>query len=285
MVSDKLFLFITVLLALNFVQGISSRVTVRDVTSSKANLLRLLEDEIIPGYQTCIDADADRRIARGVASLERAVPLELRFPQNLSLLQGSWKLLYTNNAPRPLPRSLNDVIPSFGISTTPYQIIDTYQRRLTNCIQIDALADESIGETLLKRVPFIGNALVSSYVRLDLEHSFEYEPNSPRISIILRRVQRQLDGRGLDDVPPPLRALFFDTASLQVPNVVATVNDRFGGSAGTFVTTFCDDSLRISRGSRELRIFERCQPADIWPPIRTLSPSSQVQTDQRINPL
>ncbi|KAJ8602521.1 hypothetical protein CTAYLR_001296 [Chrysophaeum taylorii] len=250
-----------------------STTTTRDASTARAKALRVLDEELAPGRFTCDNLGASRRVESAVAALERASEVPM-FPRDLMQLDGIWKLRYTNNAPPSPPRELMDVVPSFGSPTSAFQKVDVRGRRVVNIVCLGPPADDSLGETVLKRLPFVGPALAKAKVRLDLDHSFAVDgedrarhmASTNRLIITLERVVRSLDGN-FDDAPAVLRDFFLrPTLDLSVPDPLKAINN-INTIAGTFDTTFCDDTLRVSRGvsplGRELRVFVKCTDADV----------------------
>lgn len=248
----------------------------REAASARATLLRVVEEEVSPGQFVAETAESGRRIAQAVEQLELSGEAPL-FPRDLEVLQGVWRLKYTNNAPPPLPRQLRDVIPSFGSTTSAYQKINIWGRRVVNIVCVGPPVDESLGETLLKRVPIVGQPLAKASVRLDLEHSFVVEgedrsrqlASTNRLAISLERVKRTLVGASWDELPSLLReSILAKTLDVDVPAPAVAVNSVLNTFAGKFDTTYCDSEIRISRGitplgQRELRVFVKCDDADI----------------------
>lgn len=264
------------LLILLAVRAVSLSVQTRDVSSSRARLEQTLDEEVVPGqYVSTLSGSA--RIEQAVAALESSRGVEdcfPLFPRDLMRIDGTWKLRYTNNAPRPLPRGALDVVPSFGTATRVFQVIDVFGRRVVNVVCVDPPADESLGETLLKRLPVFGKQLARAATRFDLEHSFVVDgedrvrqaASTNRLRIELERVSRVLDG-DFDGVPGIVRNLLFQPqVDLDLPPPLRAFNS-LGNPAGTFDTTYCDGFLRVSRGispiGRELRVFVKCDPADV----------------------
>ena len=208
------------------------------VVTRKQDLLRVLQDEV-PAGRTTASPFAQQKIRSCAEALEdRSIVL----PRDMAKLQGTWKLLYTTNAP-PLP--------SLGAApkTTAFQKIDS--TTVTNTVLVDA-------PDFLKDVPFLSGG------RIDLEHSLTFDEARPqRIRIALRKISRQ--GFGDSQLPDVVKNLpFFDTLSIpEIPSFLPSDLD-----AGSFDTTYCDDSLRISRGPLwELRVFEKCYDPPPSPPL------------------
>lgn len=245
----------------------------RDVSSARAKLLNVLEEEVLPGRFVSTTNDGNQRIDRAVTELESSLDANCPlFPRDLMTIDGVWRLKYTNNALRPPPREVMDVIPSFGSSTAAFQKIDVMRRRVVNVVRVDPPVDESLGETLLKRVPIVGRALSTATVRIDLDHSFAVDGEdrtrqmayTNRLAIQLERVSRKVqEGNTAAEMPALLKDIFFSGLDLDLPEPVVAFNSILGNAAGQFDTTYCDEKIRISRGvsalgRRELRVFYKC---------------------------
>lgn len=178
------------------------------------------------------------------------------------------------------------MIPLLGPSTDAFQKFDVIGRRVINIVCLRPPAYESLGETLLRRMPIVGKALSTASIRIDLDHAFTVDgedrsrqlASTTRLAINLERISRKLEGADLDTMPAIFRDLFFaPSQTVDVPEPFVSINSLLNSVAGKFDTTYCDRSLRISRGispfgNRELRIFFRCDESDV--PLTPMRPGN-----------
>ena len=161
----------------------------------RAALLETIRSSIPSGQYTGSPAAA-RRIQTACASLESAAggdSLAPKFPRDLMLLEGTWRLVYTSTAigipPDQLPSQLLDLLPAPPSDLQPLreieQSIDVYSRRVINRVSLSPWppAGSALGG-LLKAAPLVGDALAGlddAAIRLELDHSFSVqgEKNAP----------------------------------------------------------------------------------------------------------
>jgi len=250
-----------------------SATTTRSSASARTNLMQILAQEM-PGQRFTAGRDGAKRIEEAVAALEAAATEEERpsFPRDLMVLDGEWDLKFTNNAPPPPP----DWVPvdaSNLAGRDVVQRIDVLRRRVVNCVSI---APWPAGD-VLENLPLVGGplaALSRASVRLELDHSFSVDGDGSsagarraagtnRVAISFEKLDRTLSG--LDyDAAPIFSTLLPEQSSYDVPEPIRAVNEAVERTAlggGLFDTTFCDETLRISRGSNplrpEVRVFTR----------------------------
>lgn len=190
------------------------------------------------------------------------------------------------------------MIPFIGPSTEAFQKFDVIGRRVVNIVCLRPPSYESLGETLLRRMPIVGKALSTASIRFDLDHAFTVDgedrsrqmASTNRLSINLERICRKLEGADLDTIPAIFRDLIFaPSQTLDVPEPLVSINSLLNNVAGKFDTTYCDRNLRISRGispfgNRELRIFFRCDESDV--PLTPSRPGdSSTLLDRNVEPV
>ena len=155
----------------------------------RAALLETIRSSIPSGQYTGSPAAA-RRIQTACASLESAAggdSLAPKFPRDLMLLEGTWRLVYTSTAigipPDQLPSQLLDLLPAPPSDLQPLreieQSIDVYSRRVINRVSLSPWppAGSALGG-LLKAAPLVGDALAGlddAAIRLELDHSFSVQ--------------------------------------------------------------------------------------------------------------
>lgn len=250
-------------------------------------MLKVLAEEVfVPGRYSA-STTGSRRIEEAAAALERASSDERpMFPRDLMSIDGVWDLRYSNNVPPPPPPFFPSGSSSGLAGENVTQTIDVMGRRVVNSVTIapwprDAGGLPGLGA--LTSLPLVGGplaALAGASVRLDLDHSFTVEGDGSnggartaagtnRIGIVFERLERTLSGLDEDAAPELFARLLPKRSEYAVPEPLRAINAALATTplgGGLFDTTFCDDSLRISRGAsplnRELRVFVRRDPAD-----------------------
>ena len=252
-----------------------SATTARPSASARTNLLQVLADVIPSDRFSAAPGDA-KRIEEAVAALEKSATEDEKpsFPRDLMVIDGEWDLRFTNNAPPPPP----DWLPfdTSGLAGRDVkQIIDVYGRRVKNCVTVAPWPSSVLDG--LDSLPFIGAplaALSSAEVSLSLDHSFTVDGDGStpgmrkaagtnRVNIVFERLDRTLTGLDRDRAPD-FAELLPEQTGYDVPGVAKAASAAFaatGLDGSAFDTTYCDETVRISRGSiamrGELRVFTR----------------------------
>lgn len=252
----------------------------RPSASARTHLLQVLAKEIPVPERFTASREGAARIEAAVAALEGAATDDERplFPRDLMRIDGTWELKYTNNSPPPPP----DWFPVDArrlAGRDVAQRVDVAGRRLVNCVTLAPWP--AAGADAVAALPLVGGplaALARASVRLELDHAFRVDGDgsgagarraagTSRVTIALERVARTLEG--VDDAAAPdFAAAVPRTSEVSLPEPVraagaALAQGALGG--GVFDTTYCDDTLRVARGTspllRELRVFVRAPDA------------------------
>jgi len=262
-------------LALALTVATAGALSARPAASARQNLLQVLATEIPVPDRFTASVAGSKRIEDAVKALEGAATDDERplFPRDLAALDGAWTLAYTNNAPPPPPAWFP--ADAGGLAGRDVvQRIDVYGRRVVNEV---TLAPWPAGADFLRSLPLVGDplsALADATVRLRLDHAFSVDGDGSgagsrraagtnRVAISLERVERTLSG--LDGAAKPAFADALATeSSVEIPEPIRAAGAALAATAlggGVFDTTFCDDGLRVARGTnpllRELRVFVR----------------------------
>eukprot|EP00188_Purpureofilum_apyrenoidigerum_P000283 Plantae.Rhodophyta-Purpureofilum_apyrenoidigerum.ctg11153.p1 GENE.Plantae.Rhodophyta-Purpureofilum_apyrenoidigerum.ctg11153~~Plantae.Rhodophyta-Purpureofilum_apyrenoidigerum.ctg11153.p1 ORF type:complete len:241 (-),score=43.23 Plantae.Rhodophyta-Purpureofilum_apyrenoidigerum.ctg11153:192-824(-) len=165
-----------------------------------------------------LDERRKKSVENIVSMLERENPTAMKFPQNLSILDGCWRLVYTT---RPLPPSITPLGHISGI----YQKMDSSKRRIENIIEFDLM-------------PFMPTRMTS---KVAIGSRFETLDNS-RLKLWITDVSVKL-GR----LEPP--------APLSMPTM--RISDAVGIDGTEEVeTTYLADGLRVLRSRKgDIRVF------------------------------
>ena len=158
------------------------------------------------------------------------------FPNLWDLLEGEWKLLYSNNAgPSSFPSSSS----SSSSNNKLFKLEKVTQRFKRNRGYQGIKSLNELGYTC-ENVLYIKTPLSQSSSQVILSHSAYAVCNSSPASMAI-----ELDNVGTSAFP----GLNIDYRKIIGPSYLRK---------GIFDTTFCNENLRISRGSNgELRVFTR----------------------------
>lgn len=268
-------------LALGYIAGAAASAT----AAPRDALLALLRNNL-PAGRSSGSAVLARDVDRACADLEASARDAPLFPRDLGALDGAWTLAYTTTATGTPPNFLGAGIlgripsPASFVESTALsprvldQAIDTQARTLTSRVAVRALPPGPFGG-----LPGPFGALTGSELLLDLDYDFtlgseiagrvdeDYGPGlfdsdgaepggalvlsggigargvGARLNLKLRRVRRAGTG-----------------AEIAIPEVLGARRLLLVSPGGNFVTTYLDDSLRVSRAvfpGRELRVFTR----------------------------
>ncbi|KAJ8907204.1 hypothetical protein NDN08_003685 [Rhodosorus marinus] len=154
-----------------------------------------------------------------ISLMERENEMEMAFPQNLSMLDGRWRLIYTT---RSTPSAT-----VFGAVRGVYQVFDTSNRTVENRIEFSLLPN-------MPRSPARTSVAITS--------KFETIDNS-RLRLKISNLSIQLgnlEPRMLVSIPPELAPFKYLT----------------DGSDDVDITYVADTGVRVLRSMRgELRVF------------------------------
>ena len=271
-------------LALGYIAGAAASAT----AAPRDALLALLRNNL-PAGRSSGSAVLARDVDRACADLEASAHEAPVFPRDLGALDGAWTLAYTTTATGTPPGFLGAGIlgripsPASFVESTALsprvldQAINTQARTLTSRVAVRALPPGPFGG--LGSLPGPFGAVAGSELLLDLDYDFtlgsetigrvdeDYGPAlfdsdgaepggalvwsggigardaGARLNLKLRRVRRAGTG-----------------AEIAIPQVLGARRLLLVSPGGNFVTTYLDDSLRVSRAvfpGRELRVFTR----------------------------
>lgn len=197
------------------------------VSSLKTNLLA-----VVAGLDRGLSAgDADVRMVDSVAGELEAGGRRVNLADDLDILQGRWRLIYSSAF---ASGSLGGRRPGPPVGRLPLTLGQVYQRIEVFAKELDNIVELRVG------TPW---PLPPLEVTATLAHTFELIGDAV-IKILFEKTSVKLGG-GLSQSPP-----------FVLPQLPTFLRPSPALRSGDFQVTYLDNDMRISRGDRgELRIF------------------------------
>lgn len=251
--------------------------------ATSTDLLTLCKSVGLPKSGYVCGPAAARRIDAACAAVE-ADGVKPSFPRDLMAIDGEWRLLYSSTlAGSIVPEAFDGLIGTLRapLAESPLaprevtQKIDVTKRRCVNALSLSPWPGGAVGRWL-RSAPLLGDVLSPlqpAKVQLELDHTFSVEGEGGAgsggrkaaagsvMNLNLERVRRTLADMSASaetDRSNSFADLIPRESDYELPSPLA------GLVAGSFDTTFVDETVRISRGVSsvagappELRVFER----------------------------